>query len=140
MPKNSALLAVCFTAGLIGGLGNGLFIWACGDYGLTAFINVSISPTLSLPWLYPRLIFGGLWGVGYFFTIGAPRFRRHWVRKGLWFSLLPSAVMLFYILPYQQHQGMAGFDLGMLTPLFVVISYLVWGTLTGFFTRLFWGR
>lgn len=140
MPRNSSLLAVCFVAGLLGGLGNSLFVWACGEWGVTAFMGVKISPSLKLVWLYPRLIWGGIWGLGFFFTIAAPRFRRHWVRKGIWFSLLPSAVTLFYLLPYQQHQGLAGFELGMLTPLFVVIANLVWGIFTGFFTRLLWGR
>lgn len=140
MSKNSALLAVCFAAGLLAALGNSLFVWVCGKWGITAFIGVKIAPTLKLAWLYPRLIWGGLWGLGYFFTIGAPRFRRHWIRKGLWFSLLPSAATLFYFFPYQQKLGMAGFELGMLTPLFVVIANLVWGVLIGFFTRLLWGR
>jgi hypothetical protein len=35
---------------------------------------------------------------------------------------------------------MAGFDLGMLTPLVIVVTNLVWGLFTGFFARLFWGR
>ena len=140
MQKKSALLAVCFVAGLLGGLGNSLFVWACGQYGVTAFMGVKITPALTLPWLYPRLIWGGIWGLGYFFSIALPRLRCLWIRKGIWISLLPSAVTLFYILPMQQHQGMAGFDLGMLTPLFVVCANLVWGILTGFFTRLLWGR
>ena len=140
MSRNSALFAVCFVAGLLGGLGSSLAIWACGNWGLTAILGVKITPTLNLARLYPRLIWGGLWGLGYFSTICLPRIRRYWVRKGIWFSLLPSAVTLFYILPYQQNQGLAGFELGMLTPLFVICANLIWGVLSGFFTRLLWGR
>jgi len=83
---------------------------------------------------------GGLWGLVYFFTVGIPRHRRHWIRKGLWFSLLPSLATLFYLFPYVYYKGMAGFDLGMMTPLLVVVMNLVWGFFTGFFARLFWGR
>ncbi len=140
MPKNSALLAVCFTAGLLGGLANSLFVWGSGEWGLTTLIGVKIAPTLKLSWLYPRMIWGGIWGLPYFFSVGAPRYRRHWIRKALWFSLLPSAAMLFYFFPYQSHKGLAGLDLGMLTPAFVLVANLVWGLFTGFFTRLFWGR
>jgi len=140
MQKNGALLAVCFVAGLLGGLANSLFVWACGEWGVTALIGVKLAPALKLSWLYPQLIWGGIWALPYFFSIALPRYRRHWVRKGFWFSLLPSAAMLFYFYPYIYHQGMAGFNLGTLTPFFIVVANLVWGLFTGFFTRLFWGR
>ncbi|HEY5673694.1 MAG TPA: hypothetical protein VIR78_08315 [Malonomonas sp.] len=140
MSKNSALFAVCFVAGLLGSLGHSLFVWACGEWGLTAFIGVKIAPALKLSWLYPQLIIGGLWGLGYFFTVSVPRLRRHWIRKGIWYSLLPSAYSLFYALPYLQNQDLGGLNLGMLTPLFIIVANLLWGVLTGFFTRLFWGR
>ena len=140
MPKSSALFAVCFVAGLLGALVNSLALWAAGDWGLTALLGVKMAPNLNTSWLYPRLIFGGLWGLGFFFTVGVPRHRRYWVRKGLWFSFLPSAVTLFYLFPYIKHQGLAGFELGMLTPLLVVIINLIWGLFCGFFARLLWGR
>lgn len=140
MPKSSALFAVCFVAGLLGALANSLFLWTAGEWGLISVIGVKIAPTLKTSWLYPRLIFGGLWGLGYFFTVGVPRHRRYWIRKGLWFSLIPSALTLFYLFPYVEHKGLAGFDLGVLTPLVVVVVNLVWGLFTGFFTRLLWGR
>ncbi len=140
MPKSSALFAVCFVAGLLGALASSLFLWGAGEWGISSLIGVKISPTLKESWIYPRLIVGGLWGLGYFFTVGTPRQRNRWVRKGLWFSLVPSAVTLFYLFPYVEHKGLAGFDLGMLTPLLIISSNIVWGIFTGFFTRLFWGR
>ena len=140
MPKSSALFAVCFVAGLLGAVASSLFLWGAGEWGLSQLIGVRIEPALKADWLYPRLIIGGLWGLGYFFAVGVPRHRRHWARKGLWFSLVPSAVTLFYIFPYVENKGLAGFDLGMLTPLLIVVSNLIWGLFTGFFTRLFWGR
>ena len=140
MPKSSALFAVCYVAGLLGALASSLFLWGCGEWGLSDIIGVKMAPLLKESWLYPRMIIGGFWGLGYFFTVGTPRQRRRWVRKGLWFSLLPSAFSLFYLLPYIEHKGIAGFDLGMLTPLLIIVSNLIWGLFTGFFTRLLWGR
>lgn len=140
MPKSSALLTVCFVAGLLGALSSSLFLWGCNAGGITSIIGVQIVQTLKLSKLYPQMFVGGLWGLLYFFTVGIPRHRRHWIRKGLWFSLIPSLLAIFYLYPYVYHQGLAGFDLGMLTPLLIVVSNLVWGFFTGFFARLLWGR
>lgn len=140
MPRNSALLAVCFTAGLIGGLASSLFLWMVGGWGLTALMGVKLAPDLTTTWLFPRLLWGALWGIPYFFSVSLPRTRRHWVRKGLWCSLLPTLAMLFIIFPYQLNLGQAGLKLGLLTPLVVLFVNLVWGFFTGLFTRLLWGR
>ena len=140
MPKSSALFAVCFVAGLLGAIAGSLFLWACNEWSITDLIGVKIVQTLEPSQLYPQIFSGGLWGLLYFFTVGIPRHRRYWIRKGLWFSLIPSLTAIFYLYPYVYHKGLAGFNLGMLTPLLIVISNLVWGFFTGFFARLFWGR
>lgn len=140
MDRGSALFATTFTAGLIGALVNSLAAYYAGVWELTGMLGVKIQPELSLAWLYPRLVWGGIWGLAYYFTIGRPRSRKHWVRKGLWVSLLPTAVQLFIIFPNTTPHGMMGFGLGQLTPLVVVILNLIWGFSTGLFTRIFWGR
>ncbi len=140
MPKSSALFTVCFVAGMLGTIATILFLWGCNEANIFHLIRVNYTQTLHLPKLYPQIFVGGFWGLGYFFTVGVPRHRRYWIRKGLWFSLLPALTAIFYTYPYVYHKGMAGFDLGMLTPLLIVVSSLVWGLFTGFFARLFWGR
>jgi hypothetical protein len=140
MNRNGALLATCFAAGVLGALVNSLVAWLAGRAGLPALAGVALAPDLSLEWLYPRLVWGGLWGAVYFFAVGSYRTRRHWVRKGLWVSLLPTVAQLFYFFPYQADLGPMGIGLGQLTPLFVVLYNFVWGFGTGFFTRLLWGR
>jgi hypothetical protein len=140
MNRNSALLAVCFTAGVLGSLANSLAVWICGLWGVTALAGVNLAPALTADWLYPRLIWGGLWGLAYYLTVRTQRVRRQWVRKGLWISLLPTAAQLFYFFPYRTPFGLMGMGLGDLTPIFVLFFNLVWGFFTGFFTRLFWGR
>jgi hypothetical protein len=47
--------------------------------------------------------------------------------KGSILSLFPTAVQLFIVFPYQAHKGMAGLELGLLTPLVVVVFNWVWG-------------
>jgi hypothetical protein len=140
MQRGSALTAVCFTAGLIAALFSSGVFWLAVKSQLTTYAGVSLSPDFDLQWLYPRLVWGGLWGLIYYFTVGHRKSRRYWVRKGLWISLLPAAVQLLYVFPYQSGQDLLGLNLGVLTPVFIVVQYLVWGFFTGFFTRLLWGR
>lgn len=140
MPKSGALLTVSFVGGLLGGLAKGLFLWACTTWGIFQFLNVRISLGLSLAQFYPLMFFGGLWGLLYFLLIGTPRQRRRWIRKALWFSLIPSLTSIFYLYPYVYQRGVAGLELGLLTPVVILVSNLVWGFFTGFFTRFFWGR
>ena len=140
MPRTKALITVCFCAGMLGALCSSLVAWKSGQMGLPAMAGVRMTPALTTDWIYSRLVWGGLWGLAYFLAVGPLKSRRHWARKGLWFSLLPSLIAIFYLYPYVYHKGMAGFDLGMLTPLLIMVSNLVWGFFTGFFARLFWGR
>ncbi len=140
MQRTSALLAVCFCAGLIGALFNSIAAWIAGAWGLTGFAGVAMAPELSRAWLYPRLVWGGIWGLAYFFSVKGPHSRSQWIRKGLWVSLLPSACQLFLIFPYTTPYGPLGLGLGNLTPLFVLLLNLMWGFFTGMFTRILWGR
>jgi RsiW-degrading membrane proteinase PrsW (M82 family) len=140
MNRSGALLAVCFSAGVIGGLADSLAAWFCGAWGITNLAGVAIAPELNPAWLYPRLIWGGIWGLAYFFTVGSHGTRRRWVRKGLLVSLLPTLFQLFYMFPYRTAFGPMGMGLGTLTPLFVLLFNFVWGFFTGLFTRTLWGR
>ena len=108
--------------------------------GLPAMANVQMSPSLSTDWLYSRLVWGGLWGLTYFLAVGPLKSRRHWARKGLWISLLPTAFQLFFVYPHMTRHGLLGLELGQFTPLFIVFYNMIWGLCTGIFCRLFWGR
>lgn len=140
MQRSSALLAVCFCAGLLAALCSSLAIWLGGHWGLPSVAGASMAPELSKAWLYPRLMTGGLWGLAYFFAVGSLRSRRQWVRKGLWISLLPSAIQLFFIYPQQTPYGLLGLGLGALAPVFVLFYNLIWGFFIGIFARILWGR
>ncbi|MBI5571699.1 MAG: hypothetical protein HY914_17285 [Desulfomonile tiedjei] len=123
MKELLAKLSVTFAAGSLGGLLNGLAIWIFGAFGITALFDVKIAPALTVQWLYPRIVWGGLWGWLFLlgFLPGSP------VLRGAVYSIAPTLVQLFVVFPIQAGKGMLGAELGPLTPLFVVGFNLVWG-------------
>jgi len=116
-------ISLAFAAGGLGGLVNSLTLWMFGALGITRMLGVAIAPPLTHAWLYPRIVWGGLWGL--LFVL--PYFRQSWQLRGLVFSLAPTTVQLLIVFPFQAHKGYAGLDLGVLTPLFVLFFNLVWG-------------
>jgi len=116
-------LTLVFAAGCLGGLLNSLAVWIFGDLGITAALGVKIAPKLSAAWLYPRLVWGGIWGVLFLLPMLKTRI---WPR-GFIFSLGPTLVQLFVIFPMKANKGMMGIDLGLLTPLCVVVFNAIWG-------------
>lgn len=140
MQNSNALMAVCFVAGMLGALCSSTLTWAFGNWGVTALAGVTLAPPFTLAWLYPRLVWGGIWALVYFLLVGSPRSRRRWIRKGLLVSLLPTLVQLFYFYPYTTPYGQMGVKLGLMLPLFVMLYNFAWGFCTGIFTRLLWGR
>jgi hypothetical protein len=125
-------LSACFTAGVIGGLANGIFQWGAGVFGLSALMGVAIAPSWSPPWLYQKLVWGGVWGMLFIF----PLLKRSVLLRGLFFGMAPSAMGLLVVFPDMLGKGMFGLDLGMMTPLFVVIGNTVWGVTAAWWVSL----
>ncbi len=115
--------AVAFAAGAAGGLANSLAVWIFGLLGITTAMGVGIAPAISAGWLYPRIVWGGLWGL----LLLLPIKPGNWVLRGILFSIGPTLVQLLIVFPYKADKGMFGLDLGMMTPGFVVVFNLVWG-------------
>lgn len=124
-------LLVFFAAGSLGALANSIVVWLFGDTGVNAYFGVSISPSLSAAWLYPRLVWGGLWGL--LFVL--PMLSSRPLAKGTLLSLFPTIVQLFVVFPYQTPHGIAGLGLGALTPLAVLFFNWVWGIVTALTIR-----
>jgi len=124
-------LLVFFAAGCLGALANSITVWLFGDMGITSSMGVSIAPSLTPQWLYPRLVWGGLWGLLFIL----PMLQSKPLLKGTLLSLFPTSVQLFVIFPYQTRFGIAGLELGMLTPLFVLFFNWVWGVVTALTIR-----
>jgi len=119
-------LLVFFAAGCLGGLANSLTLWLFGHYGVTGTFGVAIAPAFSPAWLYPRLVWGGLWGLLFVLPIAGSRV----LARGAILSLFPTAIQLFVVFPFKANKGLAGLELGMLTPAFVIFFNWVWGIVT----------
>ncbi|MBI5592612.1 MAG: hypothetical protein HY881_19265 [Deltaproteobacteria bacterium] len=125
-------LLLFFAAGCVGALANSLTIWFFGHQGITRSIGVAMSPALSPEWLYPRIVWGGLWGLLFIL----PMLNSRLFAKGSILSLFPTAVQLFIIFPYVAHKGIAGFKLGLYTPVCVLFFNWVWGMVTALTIKL----
>jgi hypothetical protein len=116
-------LTLAFACGALGALANSITVWIFGAAGITAALGVQIAPPLVPPWLYPRLVWGGIWG----FLLVLPILRSSWFLRGLLISLGPSLALLLIFLPIKTSFGVGGFGLGMLTPVLVLFFNAVWG-------------
>ena len=124
-------ITLVFAAGCLGALLNSLAVWLCGELGITSGFGVKIAPTLSPQWLYPRIVWGGIWG----FLFLLPLMRTRILSRGLILSLGPTLVQLFVVFPLKAHKGVMGLDLGSLAPVFVFIFNAIWGVTTAIWLR-----
>jgi len=132
MANIAGKLSVVFGAGCLGGLINSLAVWVFGMYGITSAFGVKIAPQLSAAWLYPRIVWGGIWG----FLFLLPLMQKSLWLRGLIFSLGPTLVQLFVVFPMQANKGVMGLDLGTLTPLAVIVFNAIWGWSAAIWLRL----
>ena len=116
-------ISLVFAAGCLGGLINSLAVWIFGEIGISSALGVNIAPKLTVAWLYPRLVWGGIWGLLFLL----PLMKTSIFTRGLIFSIGPTVVQLFVVFPMKAHKGMLGLDLGLLTPLLVVVFNAIWG-------------
>ncbi|MDX2424913.1 MAG: hypothetical protein QNK15_01535 [Cycloclasticus sp.] len=121
---NKAL--IYFAAGCIGALANSLAVWQFGQLGITSSFGVSIAPSFTPNWLYPRIVWGGLWGLLFML----PMLPSKLLLKGTILSLFPTIIQLFVVFPMKANKGMAGLDLGLYTPFFVLFFNWIWGITT----------
>ncbi len=124
-------ITMVFGAGCLGGLVNSLAVWLFGVLGITQAFGVKIAPQLTAPWLYPRIIWGGIWGLLFLLPLMQKRF----LYKGLIYSLGPTLVQFFIIFPMKANKGVMGLDLGSLTPLFVIVFNAIWGLTAAIWLR-----
>lgn len=122
--------SLAFAAGVVGALVASLALWAAGEYGLNARLQVAIAPVLSTHWLYPRLMLGGLWGLQLLLPLS-----RQPVWRGVLIALAPALLQLLWIYPFQTQQGWFGLELGVLTPVLIGLQWLIWG-----WTAVLWAR
>ena len=115
-------ISAAFTGGAIGGFVDSFNIWAMGKIGISDMIGLAMKPEFNAPWLYQRMVWGGIWML----LLLLPLMKNRTLVRGMLFSLLPSTMMLFFVLP-SMGKGMLGLGFGMITPLVVIGLNLVYG-------------
>jgi hypothetical protein len=120
-------ISVCFATGCVGGVVNALLVWYLGSKGLPQKFGVSIAPALSVAFLYPKIVWGGLWGLLFMMPVWQGGFWVGVFSRGIFLSIFPTLVQLFYIFPVLLGKGTMGLALGRLTPVFVCLYNAVWG-------------
>lgn len=115
-------LSLFYAAGAVGALASSLAAWLLGELGVPRAFGIALPANGSAGWLYPRLVWGGLWGLLFVLPL-TPAV----VPRGLLVSIAPTLFQLFVVFPAWLGKGVAGLELGLLTPLFVALYNAVWG-------------
>jgi hypothetical protein len=116
-----------FTGGAIGGLVDSVNITILGKVGISDLLGVSMKPEFTAPWLYQRMIWGGIWML----LLLLPLWKKQTIFRGCLFSLLPSAMMLFMVLP-GMGKGLLGLGFGTLTPVVVIGLNFIYGIVASY--------
>lgn len=115
-------LSGAFTGGALGGLLDSFNIWFMGVAGISDLIGITMKPAFTAPWVYKRMIWGGIWML----LLLLPVWPRRPIFKGMILSLVPSAMMLFVVLP-SMGKGMLGLGFGNLMPVVVIGLNFIYG-------------
>ena len=131
-------VAICFAAGVIGGLAVVLFSHVLFGLGLSAAFGVKAPAPLSPPGIYRLLFWGGLWGIPFGLFI-----KTAWKRLylfGLLYFLVPVLALFIIFLPMS---GAGYFGLQKGGPMFTVYLLLVnlpFGIITALAARAIIGK
>lgn len=119
--------AVAFAAGSAGGLATALTLWLFGLLGITGALGVTLAPALAPAFVYHMMVWGGIFG----FLFLLPFMPGSVVLRGVIYGLAPSAVQCLIVFP-ADGAGILGLNLGVLTPILVLIFNTVWGIVTAY--------
>ncbi|MFA6283652.1 MAG: hypothetical protein WC633_05895 [Desulfurivibrionaceae bacterium] len=119
-----------FTGGALGALIDSANIWMLGQAGVTAMLGISLRPQFTAPWLYPRLVWGGIWAM----LLILPFFRQKTALRGILMSLVPTTMMLVMVFP-EMGLGLLGLKAGLLTPLLVLLLNFIYGLVASFWHK-----
>jgi len=119
-----------FTGGAIGGLVDSINITIFGKIGISDLLEVSMKPEFTAPWLYQRMVWGGIWML----LLLLPLWKNQTILRGCLFSLLPSAMMLFMVLP-NMGKGLLGLGFGTLTPMVVIGLNFIYGIVAAYWYK-----
>jgi len=123
-------LSGAFTGGVLGALIDSINVWVLFHTGILAMAGISMRVEFTGPWLYPRLVWGGIWAL----LLLLPVLKSKVALRGALMSLLPSAMMLFKVLP-GMGKGLMGLDLGLLMPVMVVGLNFIYGMVAAYWYK-----
>ncbi|TWJ18769.1 hypothetical protein [Geobacter argillaceus] len=123
-------ISAAFAGGAVGGFVDSFNIWFMGRAGISDLIGLSMKPEFTAPWLYQRMIWGGIWML----LLLLPLLRGKFILRGCLFSLLPSAMMLFLVLP-GMGKGVLGLGFGAVTPIVVIGLNCIYGMVASLWYR-----
>ncbi len=92
-----------------------------GKAGVTAVLGIDLAPEFTMPWLYPRLVWGGLWGLLFML----PVLKDRPLLRGVLFSSLPSAMVLLVVFP-NMGKEVLGLGFGTFTPALILLLNFLW--------------
>ena len=115
-------ISLAFTGGAIGAFIDSFNIWFMGKVGISDLIGITMKPEFTAPWVYTRMIWGGIWML----LLLIPVLKDRIYLRGMLFSLVPSAMMLFMVLP-SMRKGIFGLGFGMLMPAVVIALNFIYG-------------
>lgn len=111
-----------FAGGALGAFVDSFNIWFMGKAGISDLLSVGMKPEFTPAWLYPRMVWGGIWAM----LLILPLLKQRKMLRGCTFSLVPSAMMLFMVFP-SMGKGLFGLGFGVLTPVVVVGLNVIYG-------------
>lgn len=123
-------ISAAFAGGALGGLVDSFNIWFMGKVGISDSIGLTMKPEFTALWLYQRMVWGGLWML----LLLLPLLRDKVLLRGCLFSLLPSAMMLFLVLP-GMGKGILGLGFGAVTPIVVIGLNCIYGMVASLWYR-----
>jgi len=120
-------LSGAFTGGALGALLDSFNIWFMGVVGISDLIGITMKPEFTAEWAYKRMIWGGIWML----LLLIPVWHNKTILRGMVFSLVPSGMMLFVVLP-SMGKGMLGLGFGALMPVVVIGLNFIYGIFASF--------
>ena len=123
-------LSGAFTGGAVGALVDSINVWILFHTGILASLGISMRVEFTGPWLYPRLVWGGIWAL----LLVLPILKNRVALRGVIMSLFPSAMMLFMVLP-TMGKGLMGLELGLFMPVMVVTLNFIYGMVAAFWQK-----
>lgn len=123
-------ISAAFAGGALGAFVDSFNIWFMGKTGISDLIGLAMKPEFSAPWLYKRMIWGGIWML----LLLLPLLKKKVLLRGCLFSLLPSVMMLFLVLP-GMGKGVLGLGFGAVTPLVVIALNCIYGMVASLWYR-----